>query len=404
MRMKIMTLVLVILALGAGGYRLYEQLTKDDGGELITSTPVSVKSIEATMVETSLSYQGRVAPTVIETVSFKSSGRLESFNGEVGQRLDPGLILAELDKSDLQLAVEAAANQLIAATAGYDQALKGASSEDVSMASLSTAKAQEAVDYLGELVSDARILYEEGILSESELEGLKLELALAESDVALAKTNYQKAAGGAEPEIIKAAKAQADMAAINEKAQQSLMDDGSYTLKDQRVLVKQMFEPGELIPAGYPVAILRSMEQLVVVGASGEELDQIYLGQKAHITINGEVKEGLVERIAEIPDESHFLYEVEIALADQDYLIGALVECKLVLGEQSAVTIPVTAIMNDGIDYVYLAEDGRAVIRKVSIVAVTEGMAIVEGLNIGDQMIVSNLNRIQEQSVVHIEE
>ncbi len=404
MRMKVMTLILIILALSAGGYRLYEQMTKDDGPVAMTSTPVSVKIIEEKMVEDDLSYEGRVAPTVIETVSFKSSARLATFNGEVGERLDAGAILAELDKSDLTLAFEAAASQLVAATAGYDRALKGASSEDVTMASLSTTKAQEAVDYLTEFVADAIALFEEGIVSQAELDGIKLDLTLAETDLALAKTNYQKASGGAEPEIIRAAKAQADMAATNERAQQFMMDDATYVLKEQRVIVKQMFEPGELVPAGYPVAVLRSIKQMVVVGVSGDDLDQIYVGQKVRVLSHGKEQEGVVKRIAEIPDESHFLYEVEVALSDEDYLIGELVDCRLVLGERTAVTIPVTAIMNDGIDYVYLAEDGKAIIRKITIVDVTVGVAIVEGLDLGDQMIVSNLNRIQEQSVIHVEE
>lgn len=404
MRMKIMTLILIILALGVGGYRLYEQMIKDDGPQAMTATPVSVKIIEEKMVEDVLSYEGRVAPTVTQTVSFKSSARLAVFNGEVGQRLDAGDILAELDKSDLTLALEAAASQFVAATAGYEQALKGASSEDVTMASLSTSKAQEAVDYLTEFVADGIALFEEGVVSQAELDGIQLELTLAEADLALAKTNYKKASGGAEPEIIKAAKAQADMAATNERAQQSMIDDGTYVLKEQRVIVKQMFEPGELVPAGYPVAVLRSLEQMVVVGVSGDDLDQIYVGQKVHVLSEGEEQTGEVSRIAEIPDESHFLYEVEVALADEDYLIGELVDCQLVLGERSVVTIPVTAIMNDGIDYVYLAEDGKAVIRKITIVDVSEGAAVVEGLDLGDEMIVSNLNRIQEQSVIHVEE
>ncbi len=143
---------------------------------------------------------------------------------------------------------------------------------------------------------------------------------------------------------------------------------------------------------------------MVVVGVSGDDLDQIYVGQKVRVLSHGKEQEGEVNRIAEIPDESHFLYEVEVALSDKEYLIGELVDCRLVLGERSAVTIPVTAIMNDGIDYVYLAEDGKAIIRKITIVDVTEGVAIVEGLDLGDQMIVSNLNRIQEQSVIHVEE
>lgn len=404
MKMKLITIILIVLAMGLGGYRVYEAMTKDGGETLVTSIPVRVSVIEENDVEEVLSYEGRVAPALTETVSFKSTARLARFNGEVGETIKAGTVLAELDQSDMALALEAAASQLAAATAGYDSALKGGSSEEVTMASLSTSKAQEAVDYLRDLAEDGLTLFQEGLMSESEYNGLALELALAEKDLALAETNYQKAAGGAEPEVIRAAKAQTDAAASNEKAQQSLIDDAAYSVNEDRILVKQMFEPGELVPAGYPVAVLRSLEQVVVLGASGKDMAQIYEGQQVHVEVNQEQREGLVERIAEIPDDSHFLYEVEIALLNDTYLIGELVKCELVLGQRTAVTIPVTAIMNDGIDYVYLAEDNRAIIRKINVEAVVNGQAIVEGLMPGDQMIVSNLNRIQEQTMIHIEE
>ncbi len=404
MKMKWLIVVILLAVIGFGGMKVYSHLTKEVPVKEEISTPVRVIKVEEVNIAEELVYQGRVAPNTIEKVSFKSSARLESFTGEVGELLAVDTILAVLDTSDLELALDAAQNQLNAASSEYQRAIKGARPEDIELASITVKKANEAVAYLTNQVANVAILYEEGIVSQSEYDGAVLELNLANSDLSLANKNFEKATNGTEIELISAAKAQVGLANTNIDVQNALIEDTTYTINEPRILIEKFYEPGELVPAGYPVAILRSIDQGVVIGVTGKDLDQVYLGQKVTVSNNHKETTGSITRIAEIPDDNHFLYEVEVELNDDSYKVGEIVSCYLQLGKKNVMMIPISAIINDGIDYVFINDGNRASIRKIEIIDVIEGNAIVTGLNVDDQMIVSNLNKIHEQSLITIEE
>lgn len=404
MKMKWLIIVILLAVIGIGGFKVYSQLTKEVPVNEEISTPVTVLDIKEVSIQEELVYQGRVAPNSIEKISFKSSARLESFTGEVGDLIEADTVLAVLDTSDLDLALDAANNQLSAANSEYQRAIKGARPEDIELASISVDKANEAVDYLVEQVANVTILYEEGIVSKSEYDGVVLELDLAKSDLNLAQQTYEKATNGTESELISAAKAQVGLAEVNKEVQLSMIEDTTYILSEPQILIEKLYEPGELVPAGYPVAVLRSIDQGVVIGVTNKDLDQVYIGQKVNITSSNKETSGSITRIAEIPDENHFLYEVEVELTDDSFKVGEIVSCYLQLGTSNVIMVPISAIANDGIDYVYINEGNRATIRKVEIIDVIEGNAIVTGLNVGDQMIMSNLNKIHEQSLITIEE
>ncbi len=254
-------------------------------------------------------------------------------------------------------------------------------------------------------VSDVVALYEEGgVVSESELEGLKLELTLAQSDYALAEQNYQKALNGAEVEIVQAAQAQLALALTNREVQQMMLEDAVHILDEPKVIVDKLYEPGELVSAGYPVAIVRSIDQSVTVGVTRKDIVNIDVGGRVHVNLFDQIVDGEVIRVAQVPDTTHFLYEVEISLPDEAYVVGEIVTCEFVLGERKVIRIPITALMNDGIDYVFLEKDGLVVIRQVVVEEIVSGYAIVSGLDIGDRMITSNLNRISENSMILVEE
>jgi len=403
MKMKLITILILIGIIGLGTFKVIEAVNKEEEVKAEVAVPVTVLDIALTSMEDVLVYEGIIAPAHIEKISFKSTARLSTFEGEVGETLDAGTILATLDLSDLQLAYDAASSQLVAATADYQRANKGARKEDIDLASLSVEKASLAVAYLTKKVDDVTALVAIESATQSDLDGLKLELDLAMKDLELAQKNYEKAVNGAEPELVKAAKSQVALATTNLDSTSLMIQDATYTLAEKRILVERFYELGELVPAGYPVALLRSEDVIVTLGVTAKELDKIFVGQTAEVISNEGTVKGEVTRIAEIPDQTHFLYEVEVQLSTNSLKLGEIVECNLLLGKQEVVKVPIFAIMNDGIDYVYLVQDTIATVKKIVILGVDEGYAIVSGLSTGDQIVVSNLNRIHEQSKIIVE-
>ncbi len=142
MKMKIaLGIIFAIIVLVGGGIRLVGHLLKDDGGPTQVITPVEVVRIDEEAIEDILSYQGGVVmPLAIERISFKSSGRVAAYGGEIGDMLQAGDELVSLETKDLELSLEAAKNQVLAASADYDRANKGTRPEDISLASISLTK------------------------------------------------------------------------------------------------------------------------------------------------------------------------------------------------------------------------------------------------------------------------
>ena len=287
LKLKVVIIVLAVLIAGIGSIRIVEYFTKDEGSGLVV-VPVRVSEIKESFIEDILVYQGVISPVSVEMVSFKSSARLGAFNGEVGDLIQAGEALVELDLTELALAYDASDKQFRAAEAEYNRALTGARPEDIALAVISADKASTAVNYLEDQASDIQALYDEGFISQAELEGMALELNLAKSDLALALKTLEKANNGSQEEVVEAAKAQMSLASINKEVQQSLLEDASYIPSNPRIIGDQMYEIGELVPAGYPVAIVRSLEQSVVIGVSRKDLDIITTGQKVKINFSGQ--------------------------------------------------------------------------------------------------------------------
>lgn len=404
MKSKIIIIVILLSVFSYAGTKVYKELNTEYEPVVEKAIPVEVMSVEKSTIDQSLNYQGRVTPEKLEIISFKSSARLAAFNGVVGDIIEDTALLVQLDTSDIELELQAAQDQINAANAEYARAAKGAREEDIELAAISRDKASEAVDYLSDQATKLRTLFEEGIVSQSELEGIELELELALKDLDLATKNYEKAVNGTETELIQAAAAQVAMAKTNEEGSLSLIEDAAYYVSGDHILVDQLYEVGELVPAGYPVAIIRSIEESVVIGVSGKDLDKIFIGQEVKIVGDIEATKGEVTRIAEIPDETHFLYEVEVSIGTPIYKIGEIVNCQLKYDTEKVILLPISAIMNDGIDYVYILKDGVATVKKVELTQVIEGEAVVTGLDHEDLVIISNLNRIHEQSPVIVKE
>lgn len=404
MKMKIIFLVVVVAILGLAAYKVYDIMNEEYIPEEKEAVPVTVYSAEEMEIPETIVYQGSISPSSVENISFKSSARLEIFNGQEGEEILEGTTLAKLDQSDLDLALQAAENQLYAANADYNRASKGARSEDLELARISVDKATEALVYLEDQVTKIETLFTEGIVSQSELDGAKLELDLATKDYELAVQNLEKASNGTEPEIIQAAAAQVALARTNRDAQQAMIDDVIYVMPKNMILLKKLYEVGELVPAGYPVAVVRSLEEVVTIGVSGKDLSKVYLGQNVDISSALSSGRGQVRRIAEIPDSDHFLYEVEVEIVEGDFTIGDIVECTMTYDQVMGITLPIFAMKNDGIDYVYIYDNGIARIQKVEIINILEDRVLVEGVSVGEQVIVSNINRIQGKSKVTIKE
>ncbi len=135
--------VLVVLALIAGGgYAAYRFLSKPAAAS--TTTPQTATVKKGPLVVT-ISSAGSVSAHSSGDVSFRISGEVKSVNVNLGDKVEAGQVLAELDDSDLQLSVSAAENSLLSAQASYRKLAAGLLPEERKLAELDLKAAEDAL-------------------------------------------------------------------------------------------------------------------------------------------------------------------------------------------------------------------------------------------------------------------
>jgi len=356
-----------------------------------------VKSLEVKEQENPaiLSYSGIVSSSELKKLAFKSAGRIGKVHVKEGQSIKKGQVLVELEDQDLQYALNAAKGQMGAAQSTYEKALNGAAPEELRNAELNVKKAQDAYGYVMNNYKRVEALYNNDAISKSELEKVKLEADVKESELNQAKELLSQVKSGARSEDKKALSEQLEQAKAEYEYKASLVKDAVMTADSDGYIVDILYEKGELVQAGYPVAVVRNEGLVVNVGLSEKDFSKVVLGTEAKISAGEKTAVGTVTNISQVPDAEIRTYNIEITLGDSSLNLGAVTKVDMITGNERGIWIPLTSMLSDGMDYVYLAKDNIAEKREITIESITGSMAKVKGLMPGEQLVVEGMKRLR---------
>ncbi len=311
--------------------------------------PVKVMEVKEATYPIIHDYTGTIDSKELKKYSFKIPGKVGRINVEEGQAVHKGEILAQLDTKDLDFALEAAQNTLI--------------------------KAQNGYDYTNALFERVKALHEVGGVSKQGYDNAKLELDLRKADLDNAQVNYNN-----------------KMSMLQQDARIVADVDG--------YVVDTIFEEGEVVGAGYPVVAIRTGEQIVNVGLSQEDVRKVEMGLPAKVIIDDETVDGEIATIEQVPDLQSRTYNVEISLpekiAKDKFYLGAIADISLKLGEEKGIMIPITSVMSNGQDYVYVVVEEKAVKQKVELGDVIENNVSVKGITSGSKLVIEGMKSLED--------
>ncbi len=190
-RNRLIGLVVLAALVAAGAYALWALVLSGEGssGEETQTATVGRGSITNT-----LSTSGVVAQSTAD-LSFGQSGRITAVNVTLGQEVNQGDVLAEMESDELQSALVTAEVNLASAQAKLDELLEGPSESDLASADQTLLQAQANYDQTEGALEDLL----DGP-SETELRSAELTVASAESQLAKAeesRSNLYSASGDA---------------------------------------------------------------------------------------------------------------------------------------------------------------------------------------------------------------
>ncbi len=325
-----------------------------------TSAPEKGKPVESMIVEAKeypvrLESFGITGSQTIKKYSFKVPGKLSKLYVEKGQKVEKGKLLAELEKKDLQFALQAA---------------------EYTMNKASSA-AQDAQDFYEKV----KVLQESGAVSQRDLDLALLDLEVKEASYNQAKVDYDY-----------------KLSILNDAALYADMDG---------FVVELLNEEGEIVGSGYPVIVVRSGRQVINVGLTQEDIQKVKKGIKAAIlTESGDNKQagGEVTLLDQLPDQESRTYNVEITLTEvpdsYDFYLGSTCRVQLEIGTAQGIRIPLTSIQNDGQDYVYTVKENRALRKNVKIIDTVDTLVRVEGLEEGEELVIAGMKNLTDGCLV----
>lgn len=316
---------------------------------------VKVREVKEDKMPVRLQYTGITSTGEVKKYSFKVPGKLAEIYVEKGSSVHSGQKLASVSTTELSLAVQNSEITLQMAERAYSEARDSYSKYEK--------------------------LFEAGALPESDLNKLKLDLDVKEATYNQAKIGLQ-----------------ADQIRLNDANLYSDMDG---------VVVDVLFKRGEIISAGYPVIVVRDIEQKVTVGLSQKDVKKIKVGTETQIILDGMTAQGQVTRIDSIPETQSRTYNTEILLSkpfsEDKFYLGATAQVEFEMGDAQGIWIPLNSVMNDGEDYIYIIEENRAVKRNIKLLDVQGFNVRVEGLKSGEQLVIMGMKALKEGTKVELQ-
>ncbi|MDD8031711.1 MAG: efflux RND transporter periplasmic adaptor subunit [Acidobacteriota bacterium] len=400
-------IVLVICCLAAAGFWLYKKPDKEPSpseesspaatsSESQASSPLPVKAtvVRVADLEKRIKSPGEAFTEKNVVLKAEVKGVLKKLNIREGQHVRTGEILAELDDTPYRLRLEQEEASRLKALSEllldrlFQQPELADNSEDL----LNVKKAEEA--YL-----KAKQAFEEGLISQSELEKLRRDYELAMIGSGLKRD-----------EIIASSKG-LTQAEVNVKIAQMELEKTRITAPFSGVITQIRVAPGESIEAGREICTLVDLSQLKIEAKVLETVvGKIKTGREAYVNFTafpGKVFRGQVAAISPLVDPKDKTCSVFVHLDNpaEEIKPGMHAEVEIISEIfPSRLLVPQEAVLvRGGRPLVFVVENGLAKWRYIQTGEENERfIEVLEGVTEGEQVIVEGHMTLAHDSSVRV--
>lgn len=366
--------------------------------------PVKIIKIQEENRPVALNYIGVVVADEMMKIAFESSGKIEKVFVDKGEKIKKGDILAKLDTQDLKYALEASKTSLEVAKSQYEKSINGARNEEIKQAEVNVKKAQDVYKFAKDNYVKVNKLFDKGAVSQNKLDKAKLEMDISELDLNSAKEIENQVKNSVREEDKKTLLNQMKQAKIDYDYKKDLLEAAELKADIDGYVVDVLYKEGEIISAGYPIVLIRNENQIVDVGLSQNDTSEVKLGDRVIIKANSIKATGKISNIAQVPNLETRTYGTEISLNENKFQLGTIVEIQIVTGEEKGIWIPITSILSNGIDYVFIVKEDKALKKKIEIIEVQGTRVRINGLSAGEYLVIEGMKRLGDGDKVIIQQ
>lgn len=333
--------------------------TKDQTKVADSSLSVKVAEVQQVDIVPSLNFNGSLEGQISATVSAKISGLIEQVFVQEGQQVKVGDPLVKFGTVELANAARQAGDAVAKAQANYELALN---------------------DY-----NRYNTLYEQGATSAQQLDNARARLKTAQADLS--------------------------SATANQSSSEQQYSYGMISSPVNGVIANKTATIGQVVSPGLALMVVQDINQVyAVINVEQKELGRVQIGQKASITTDAypdKVFPGIVEIMNPEAGSASRMFRTKIKIDNTSGELkpGMFTKVQLTTGTSSQViTVPQAAVLQkQGINYVFILENDKAIRHQIEIGEVSGNTIIVKsGLQPGQKVITSSVNRIKDGDAVRV--
>jgi len=371
----------------------------DETQETKNYTPVEVDNAKIKSIENIVNVNGKVAAKDEVSIIPKAMGTVTKVNVNLGDDVEVGTVLFNIEQQDMELTVSQASNGVDLAQKSVAQAENG----------LETAKTnyelnKEKIENAQLNLERTRALYEEGAVSKSQLEQAELSASDKNLDVLLAQVTQAEIGYQQSLNQLKQAQISYEQAVngLNNTVVEAPMKGVVSSLN-----VKQ----GQIVGSGQVAATIVDMDTVYVqISVVENVVNKIKEGQEVEVSVpavfDGYIK-STIGYISPTADPMNKLYTVRLYLDNKEYGIrpGMTGSVRLSLDSvDEAIVIKSDAVLDkDGKKVVYIVENDMAVEKEVETGLDTgELVEIISGINQGDSVIIEGQHYVSDGARVKV--
>ena len=396
--------------------------------------PVKVAAVELNTASSGARYSATIIPRTEGQLAFNVGGyvdalrKVRGIDGKLrdvqeGDRISVGTVLARVRQSDYQVKFKQAESQASEARSGidvskgqYEEAVSGIASSKAQLVEAEAAYVKAKLDF-----DRAESLFASHSMTKADYDSAKAQNDVTSAKVAAARSQVQMIQAKAD-----SAKANIDVIQAKSRSAQAVVQETQIPLHDTElrsplngVVLEKSVEKGTLVSSGDKAFVVADTSSVkAVFGVADMAVAEMKLGRTLSLeseTMPGKEFQGQITSVFPAADSKSRAFNVEVTIANPDYLLRPNMIVSLRVGTQQATTaqpvVPLNAVIKsrgkaNGYAVMVVIEEGGKQLARLRDVKLGESfgnsVAVAEGLKPGDRVITTGGSMVNDGDQIKV--
>ncbi len=384
------------------------------GGMRQNSVQIAVETKEITYetIEEYAKISCQVEAENSVNVQPKVSGTVEAVYVSVGDYVQAGQVLFEVDRSTLERQVTQANTNYVQAQVNYDAMQSGSLDNELANLQATVKDRQIAYENARQSYENNKILFESGAVSQTELDNLKATMESRRSDLESSERNLALYESTTMQGNRKTMEATLNQARSNYEAALDTLNDASVKAEISGVVSQVNVTVGNMVSTQTAAVQIVDMSRAkLAFGVTDKVINQIQVGTRAEVTISSlssQPFEAVISAISPAADSQSMLYPVEIYLNNSNSAIkpGMFAMVRVATNKhEHTFSLPVDAVIEkNGVSSVFVVGDDL-IAHKTEVqtgLRNDQYIEVVSGVNVGDIVVVVGQDFLEDGNGVNV--